>query len=309
MRKLENWKRTGALVLATVMLTGMLALPASAQADTAYTNRLAALVEKEWNDPAAYRAGLKRLMQQHPDSPEPYYLYAVNLWSSKILREEALTEADQQEILSYADTAIGLALQTETPYQSRWSYGEAEWPNENGEEPDYATLAAQLRVDVLSEMPGHQAELNDAMQQYLDCLDRGTRIQMKDCERRKNEIYDYEGKMANCQWYLNQDIPASRAELARIRSWTGTEAAYVTHEDSAGYTHYRVGLSADRKSVTIDSNVWNTSKQIQSVQRTLNEIVLFVPAGTVVTPQGGGWSQTIKKGVVFSRGSTVFVGV
>ena len=179
MRK-TNWKRAGALALATAMLATALALPASAAADAAYTERLTELCEQEWFAPVAFRQGMQ---QEHPDSPEPYYLYASNLWNSKLNWGEAVSEAEKEEALSYLNTAIGLALRADHPYQSRWSYGQDDTPWELGEEPDYATLASKVRVEILSSMPGRQAELNEAMQQYLDCGDRGARIGLKDIEQ------------------------------------------------------------------------------------------------------------------------------
>ena len=96
MRK-SDWKRAGALALATAMLATALALPASAAADAAYTQRLTELCEQEWSAPVAFRQGMQQLMQEHPDSPEPYYLYASNLWNSKLNWGEAVSEAEKED--------------------------------------------------------------------------------------------------------------------------------------------------------------------------------------------------------------------
>lgn len=330
MRK-TNWKRASALALATVMLAGTLALPASAAADAAYTQRLTKLCEQEWSAPAAYRQGMQQLMQEHPDSPEPYYLYAFNLWGSKLNWGEAVSEAEKEEALSYLNTAIGLALRADHPYQSRWSYGEEETPWELGDEPDYATLASSVRVDILSSMPGRQAELNEAMQQYLDCGDRGARIRLKDIEQEKDlylqrELLHNESeeqarqyaadRMENDREYyttrLNREIPQDRAELARIRAWTGTGA--TSFEFHAGDSVEQITIAEDRESIREENDgytyVWATSKPIQSIQRTLDGIVAFVPAGTEVKLQGdslGGY--IVKKDAALSRVYVTFVGV
>lgn len=330
MRK-TNWKRASALALATVMLAGTLALPASAAADAAYTQRLTKLCEQEWSAPAAYRQGMQQLMQEHPDSPEPYYLYASNLWNSKLNWGEAVSEAEKEEALSYLNTAIGLALRADHPYQSRWSYGQDDTPWELGEEPDYATSASQLRMEILASMPGRQAELNEAMQQYLDCRDRGARIRLKDIEQEKDlylqrELLYNESEeqarqyAADCmesdrEYYttrLNREIPQDRAELARIRAWTGTGA--TSFEFHAGDSVEQITIAEDRESIREENDgytyVWATSKPIQSIQRTLDGIVAFVPAGTEVKLQGdslGGY--IVKKDAALSRRNVTFVGV
>lgn len=324
-------KRAGALALATVMLAGALALPASAAADAAYTERLTELCEQEWSAPVAFRQAMQQLMQEHPDSPEPYYLYAFNLWYSKVAREEAVSEAEQEEALSYLNTAIELALRADHPYQSRWSYGEYDTPWELGEEPDYATLASRARVEILASMPGRQAELNEAMQQYLDCSDRGARIKLKDIEQdealylQRELAYGESGEQArqyaaqsmedDRSYYttcLNEEIPESRAELARIRAWTGTGT--TSFEVHAGDEVNRITIAEDRESIREENNwntrVWVTSKPIQSIQRTLDGVVVFVPAGTAVKLQDNrGEGHIVKKGTLFDRMDVIFVGI
>lgn len=330
MRK-TNWKRAGALALATAMLATALALPTSAAADAAYTQRLTKLCEQEWSAPAAFRQGMQQLMQEHPDSPEPYYLYASNLWNSKLNWGEAVSEAEKEEALSYLNTAIGLALRADHPYQSRWSYGEYDTPWELGDEPDYATLASKVRVEILSSMPGRQAELNEAMQQYLDCGDRGARIGLKDIEQEEALYLQRElaygeseeqarqyaaDSMENYREYyttrLNREIPQDRAELARIRAWTGTGA--TSFEFHAGDSVEQITIAEDRESIREENDwntdVWVTSKPIQSIQRTLDGIVAFVPAGTEVKLQGDSLGEFIvKKDAALSRGYVTFVGV
>lgn len=298
MRK-TNWKRAGALALATMMLAGALALPASAAADAAYTKRLRELWEQEWSAPAVYQQGLQQLMQEHPDSPEPYYLYAAERWYGKIDNDEAVTMEEKEELLSYLNTAVALALRKDRPYQSRWSSEAYEdgGPSEDGEEKDYATLASELRMEILSQMPGRQEELNKAIQQYLDCEERGARIRLKEIEKEKDqEEYAWEK-----EWYTEQlkyDIPNARMELVDIQKWTGTGELSFMHEhwerDQGESVEVRVSqnvsaFAGPRQLLVVLDDQWLTSQPIQSIQRTLDGVVAFVPAGTTVTSVHGGY--------------------
>ena len=295
MRK-TNWKRAGALALAAVMLAGAMALPASAAADAAYTARLREFWEQAWENPDAYRQGLQQLMQEYPDSPEPYYLYASNRWYRKTENGEAVTRAEKEELLLYLNTAIALALRKDRPYQSRWSSGEAYGDggpseDEESEEKDYATLASELRMEILSQLPGRQEELNAAMQDYLDCAERGAQIRLKEIKKEK----DQEEYAWAKEWYTEQlkyDIPNARMELVDIQKWTGTGELSFMHEhwerDHGEGVEVRVSqnvsaFAGPRELLVVLDDQWLTSQPIQSIQRTLDGVVAFVPTGTTVT--------------------------
>lgn len=298
MRK-SDWKRASTLALATVMLAGALALPASAAADAAYTKRLRELWEQAWSAPAVYQQGLQQLMQEHPDSPEPYYLYAEERWYGKIDNDEAVTMEEKEELLSYLNTAVALALRKDRPYQSRWSSEAYEdgGPSEDGEEKDYATLASELRMEILSQMPSRQEELNEAMQQYLDCEERGAQIRLKEIKKEKDqEEYAWEK-----EWYTEQlkyDIPNERMVLMDIQKWTGTGELSFMHEhwerDQGEGVEVRVSqnvsaFAGPRQLLVVLEDQWLTSQPIQSIQRTLDGVVAFVPTGTTVTSVHGGY--------------------
>lgn len=293
MRK-SDWKRAGALALAAVMLAGAMALPAGAAADAAYTARLREFWEQAWENPDAYRQGLQQLMQEYPDSPEPYYLYASNRWYRKTENGEAVTRAEKEELLLYLNTAIALALRKDRPYQSRWSgeaYGDGgPSEDEESEEKDYATLASELRMEILSQLPGRQEELNAAMQDYLDCAERGAQIRLKEIKKEKDqEEYAWEK-----EWYTEQlkyDIPNARMELVDIQKWTGTGELSFMHEhwerDDGEGVEVRVSqnvslLAGPRQLLAVWEDQWLTSQPIQSIQRTLDGVVAFVPTGTTV---------------------------
>lgn len=290
--RITNWKRAGALALATAMLATALALPASAAADAAYTKRLRELWEQAWSAPAVYQQGLQQLMQEHPDSPEPYYLYAEERWYGK-----AVTMEEKEELLSYLNTAVALALRKDRPYQSRWSSEAYEdgGPSEDGEEKDYATLASELRMEILSQMPGRQEELNEAMQQYLDCEERGAQIRLKEIKKEKDqEEYSWEK-----EWYtelLKYEIPNARMVLMDIQKWTGTGELSFMHEhwerDQGEGVEVRVSQNVSAfagpgQLLVVLEDQWLTSQPIQSIQRTLDGVVAFVPTGTTVTSVHG----------------------
>lgn len=293
MRK-SDWKRAGALALAAVMLAGAMALPASAAADAAYTARLREFWEQAWENPDAYRQGLQQLMQEYPDSPEPYYLYASNRWYRKTENGEAVTRAEKEELLLYLNTAIALALRKDRPYQSRWSSGEAYGDggpseDEESEEKDYATLASKLRMEILSQLPGRQEELNAAMQDYLDCAERGAQIRLKEIKKEKDqEEYAWEK-----EWYtelLKYDIPNDRMKLVDIRQWTGTGKTSFMQEHWERNQGEGVEVKcSSQRVIDIDASSWATTQAIQSIQRTLNGVVVFVPAGTTVVSAHGGY--------------------
>lgn len=293
MRK-SDWKRAGALALATAMLATALALPASAAADAAYTKRLRELWEQAWSAPAVYQQGLQQLMQEHPDSPEPYYLYAAERWYGKIDNDEAVTMEEKEELLPYLNTAVALALRQDHPYQSLWS-SEVDGdggPSEDGEERDYATLASELRMEILSQMPGRQEELNAAAQDYLDCKERYAQIVLRDFKQ-QGEPEEDEWRNRYYTEQLEYDIPNARMELMDIQKWTGTGELSFMHEhwerDQGEGVEVRVSqnvsaIAGPRQLLAVlDDEQWLTSQPIQSIQRTLDGVVAFVPAGTTVT--------------------------
>lgn len=303
MRKsiVNSWKRAGALALATAMLAGALALPASAAADAAYIQPLEELSEKRWDDPDAYQRGLQQLMQQYPNSPELCYRYSETLWEDT---GRSMDQATFDKVRPYLDKTIALALQDDCLYQDRYE----------NQKRDYATMAAWSIVYFLSTMPGHQEELNDAMQQYLDCYDRGTRIHLRDIDQEKAEYvqaYLEGGETAakaeqyatetietikeNYQEILNEEIPANRRELEKIRAWTGTGVTSFTQQYRYSEEPVQITIAANRKSVVEGNRVWYTSKSIQSIQRTLEEVIVFVPNGTVVQSESGSYRYEVTK--------------
>lgn len=283
MRK-TNWKRAGALALATAMLATALALPASAKADADYVKQLENIY---YDDSESYWQGLHDLMQKYPDSPEPYYLYASDFWFVKNFcnEDKTVTIEEKEKLLQYLDTAIELALRKEHPYQSCWGAG----PVETGEERDYATMASELRVEILSQIPDRQEELNEAMQQYLDCEERGAQIRLKDIKKEKNQK-EYEWEKEHYTELLKYDIPNARMKLVDIRQWTGTGKTSFMHERWERNQGEGVEVKCSSQHVIdIDASSWATTQAILSIQRTLNGVVVFVPVGTTVVSTHGGY--------------------
>lgn len=309
------WKRAGALALATVMLASALALPANAAADAAYIQQLTELSEKRWDDPDAYQRGLQQLMQQYPNSPELCYLYSGTFWGDT---DGAMDQATFDKVRPYLDRTIALALQDDRLYQVQYE----------NEKVDYATLAAWNIVYFLSSIPGHQEELNDAMQQYLDCYDRGTRIRLRDIGQEKEEyVRDYleagetaakaeqyaaeiiEVKKESYQQILNEEIPIYRSELEKIRAWTGTGVMSFTQQYPIPEKTAQITIAANKKSVTEGDSVYYTSKTIQSIQRTLDGVIVFVPTGTVVQAESDSYRYELKKGREIGFHEVMFVAV
>ena len=288
MRK-SDWKRAGALALATAMLATALALPASAKADASYVKQLSDLYLANiyHDDSESYWQGLHDLMQKYPDSPEPYYLYASDFWFLKTSynKDKTVTIEEKEKLLQYLDTAIELALRKEHPYQSCWGEG----PEETGEEQDYATLASELRMEILSQIPDRQEELNEAIQQYLDCEERGAQIRLKDIKKEKNQK-EYEWEKEHYTELLKYDIPNARMKLIGIRKWTGTgEMSFMQEHwerDHGEGVEVKCSLQCV---IDVDASSWATSQEIQSIQRTLNGVVVFVPVGTTVVSAHGGY--------------------
>ena len=283
MRK-SDWKRAGALALATAMLATALALPASAKADADYVKQLENIY---YDDSESYWQGLHDLMQKYPDSPEPYYLYASDFWFVKNFcnEDKTVTIEEKEKLLQYLDTAIELALRKEHPYQSCWGAG----PVETGEERDYATMASELRMEILSQIPDRQEELNEAIQQYLDCEERGAQIRLKDIKKEKNQK-EYEWEKEHYTELLKYDIPNARMKLVDIRQWTGTGKTSFMHERWERNQGEGVEVKCSSQHVIdIDASSWATTQAILSIQRTLNGVVVFVPVGTTVVSTHGGY--------------------
>ncbi len=283
MRK-SDWKRAGALALATAMLATALALPASAKADADYVKQLENIY---YDDSESYWQGLHDLMQKYPDSPEPYYLYASDFWFVKNFcnEDKTVTIEEKEKLLQYLDTAIELALRKEHPYQSCWGAG----PVETGEERDYATMASELRMEILSQIPDRQEELNEAIQQYLDCEERGAQIRLKDIKKEKNQK-EYEWEKEHYTELLKYDIPYARMKLVDIRQWTGTGKTSFMHERWERNQGEGVEVKCSSQHVIdIDASSWATTQAILSIQRTLNGVVVFVPVGTTVVSTHGGY--------------------
>ncbi len=283
MRK-SDWKRAGALALATAMLATALALPASAKADADYVKQLENIY---YDDSESYWQGLHDLMQKYPDSPEPYYLYASDFWFVKNFcnEDKTVTIEEKEKLLQYLDTAIELALRKEHPYQSCWGAG----PVETGEERDYATMASELRMEILSQIPDRQEELNEAMQQYLDCKERGAQISLKDIKKGKRQE-EYQGEKEYYTELLKYDIPNDRMKLVDIRQWTGTGKTSFMQEHWERNQGEGVEVKcSSQRVIDIDASSWATTQAIQSIQRTLNGVVVFVPVGTTVVSTHGGY--------------------
>ena len=96
MRK-SDWKRTGALALAAVMLAGALALPASAAADQAYMDELA---DTDWG------AGMLRLAQKYPNSPEPLALHARSKFMDWWNGHASFSASEAQQVIAELDQVL-----------------------------------------------------------------------------------------------------------------------------------------------------------------------------------------------------------
>lgn len=304
MRK-NHAKRILAAVLAAALTAGMLALPASAAADQAYMDELA---DTDWGD------GMLQLAQKYPNSPEPLALHArskfVGWWNGYA----SFSASEAQQVIAELDQVLALGLQTDHPYQSRWEEDEmGSYPDANGYEKDYTTQAADEKATLQSWIPGQQEQVINSLQQYVDCWDRMTRINLRDVDQataadeQRYLSWDYtaaeakqkaqenkKSAIAEYNQQLSQDIPALRAELDEIRAWYAEgNSSYYEVARKAGASSY-LSISAvngdpaavlseflDNGSVCVTS-IW-FSKPIQQVQRTLNSTVIFVPKGTSVT--------------------------
>lgn len=303
MRK-TNWKRAGALALATAMLATALALPASAAADQAYMDELA---DTDWG------AGMLRLAQKYPNSPEPLALHArhkfVDWWNG----HASFSASEAQQVIAELDQVLALGLQTDHPYQSRWEQDEmGSYPDANGLEPDYTTQAADEKATLQSWIPGQQEQVINSLQQYMDCWDRMTRINLRDvdqtaaaveqrylswgytaAEARQKVQEDKKSVIVDYNLQLNQDIPALRAELDEIRAWYAAgDRSYDVGRKTRENGYLSVGAAKGDTVMLLTENPGDGnlrissisfSKPIRQVQRTLNSTVIFVPKGTSVT--------------------------
>lgn len=303
MRK-TNWKRAGALALATAVLATALALPASAAADQAYMDELA---DTDWGD------GMLRLAQKYPNSPEPLALHArskfIDWWNG----HASFSASEAQQVIAELDQVLALGLQTDHPYQSRWEEDEmGSYPDANGYEKDYTTQAADEKATLQSWIPGQQEQVINSLQQYMDCWDRMTRINLRDVDQiaaadeQRYLSWDYtaaeakqkaqankKSAIVEYNLQLSQDIPTLRAELDEIRAWYAAgdrsydvgrktrENGYLSVSAAKGDTVMLLTENPGDGNLRISSISF--SKPIQQVQRTLNSTVIFVPKGTGVT--------------------------
>ena len=303
MRK-TNWKRAGALALATAMLATALALPASAAADQAYMDELA---DTDWGD------GMLQLAQKYPNSPEPLALHARNKFVDWWNGHASFSASKAQQVIAELDQVLALGLQTDHPYQSRWEEDEmGSYPDANGYEKDYTTQAADEKATLQSWIPGQQEQVINSLQQYMDCWDRMTRINLRDVDQaaaadeQRYLSWDYtaaeakqkaqENKKSAIVEYnlqLSQDIPALRAELDEIRAWYAAgDRSYDVGRKTRENGYLSVGAAKGDTVMLLTENPGDGnlrissisfSKPIQQVQRTLNSTVIFVPKGTGVT--------------------------
>ena len=125
-------KRIGALTLATVLLAGVLALPASAAADPTYLADWAAIYQRTDDPSEDARALYQHMIQKYPSSPDAYFHYVqytyVQWWNGR----EAYQPDEVPQLISYLDTVIRLEAENpETLYRSvmmdRMVIGGAEW--------------------------------------------------------------------------------------------------------------------------------------------------------------------------------------
>lgn len=303
MRK-TNWKRAGALALATAMLATALALPASAAADQAYMDELA---DTDWG------AGMLRLAQKYPNSPEPLALHARSKFMDWWNGHASFSASEAQQVIAELDQVLALGLQTDHPYQSRWEQDEmGSYPDANGLEPDYTTQAADEKATLQSWIPGQQEQVINSLQQYMDCWDRMTRINLRDvdqtaaaveqrylswgytaAEARQKVQEDKKSVIVDYNLQLNQDIPALRAELDEIRAWYAAgDRSYDVGRKTRENGYLSVGAAKGDTVMLLTENPGDGnlrissisfSKPIRQVQRTLNSTVIFVPKGTSVT--------------------------
>ena len=297
-------KRILAAVLAAALTAGMLALPAGAAADQAYMDELA---DTDWGD------GMLQLAQKYPNSPEPLALHArskfVGWWNG----HASFSASEAQQVIAELDQVLALGLQTDHPYQSRWEEDEmGTYPDANGYEKDYTTQAADEKATLQSWIPGQQEQVINSLQQYVDCWDRMTRINLRDVDQtaaadeQRYLSWDYtaaeakqkaqenkKSAIADYNQQLSQDIPALRAELDEIRAWYAAgDRSYDVGRKTGGNGYLSVGAAKGDTVMMLTENPGDGnlrissisfSKPIQQVQRTLNSTVIFVPTGTGVT--------------------------
>ena len=215
MRK-SDWKRAGALALATAALATALALPASAAADQAYMDELA---KTDWGD------GMLQLAQKYPNSPEPLALHArskfVDWWNG----HASFSASKAQQVIAELDQVLALGLQTDHPYQSRWEEDEmGSYPDANGYEKDYTTQAADEKATLQSWIPDQQEQVINSLQQYMDCWDRMTRINLRDVDQAaaadEQRYLSWDYTAAEARQMAQEDKKSVVAEYNQQLSWT-----------------------------------------------------------------------------------------
>ena len=308
-------KQLMAAALAAALAAGAVALPASAAADQAYMDELTRVTEESLTD-EEYLSGLQKMMQKYPNSPEPYYFYVQSYWAGWQYNNGDYQPEYEPQLVEYLQKVITLGTQTDHPYQSKWAGN----PSADGDEVDYTMEAARMKSDFQMWTLGQQNDCMDSIQQYLDCWARWSGIQLKEMdgavESRRKYHMEQGTSAANAaaqaqqdvEWMtefytgtIDQTIPRLRAELESIRQWniagaksfdvgknTGENGEYLHVEGGKGdkkLTLTQMTLSGADGAVTV-----NVSQPILAVQRNLNGLTIFVPAGTQITTVGdGGW--------------------
>ena len=97
-------KRLASLLLAGTLAVNLLALPAGAAADAAYTAEL----QQATADWATQRTAMPGLIQKYPNSPEPYALCAEVYWNELLREQDQLDWQKTQQMIAYCDKAIAL---------------------------------------------------------------------------------------------------------------------------------------------------------------------------------------------------------
>lgn len=300
-------KRIGALTLATVLLAGVLALPASAAADPTYLADWAAIYQRTDDPSEDARALYQHMIQKYPSSPDAYFHYVqytyVQWWNGR----EAYQPDEVPQLISYLDTAIRLEAENpENPYTARWGDGpDGYWVEPNGYKRSYTLEAAKMKENLEMWTLGHQEQTMDAVQQELDCWEQEVQNTVTNREQtlaKEKQFYldigdSDEEASARAQEYLesyektlNETIPLYREELTSLRYWYshGQNSFKVgpnTHTEGQGTLRVNGGMGDTALNIATNTGSVRikTSRQIRAIQRTLNGMTIFVPAGTSVS--------------------------
>lgn len=323
MMKKRAAHRLASLLLAGTLAVNLLALPAGAAADAAYTAEL----QRATADWATQRVAMPGLIQKYPNSPEPYALCAEVYWNELLREEDHLDLQKTQQMIAYCDKAIALGTQAEHPaQQALWD--DCDKVNPDGEEVDYTALSALIKTELQEFTLGQQDAAIQSMRQYLDLKERWAAIQEKDADtnaaqkkkRLLAEGYSAAEAAEQAQWYKesqlgicedvrNELVPQMRAELQLIEVWnaSGTNSFAVGLCSKKGQAGNFLQITAGKGDTTMLFNEFHagqqpgitqitTSQPLQGVQRGLDTMTIFVPAGTQVDLSGSAviedWSVT-----------------